>query len=181
VRVSSDLQDVENSIARQTRACREWAERNGHAILDHLIFIDEEKSGSSVLARSAFQRLLTMLQGRGSLPFDAVLVDEDSRLERGGVLGQLAAMFQARHVHLISVDAGRDLTQDDQRLLNHIKSAMNEEYLHELSRRTREGQASMVLKGFHAGGRIFGYHLIPEWPPEIPPENRPGRRAPGSR
>ncbi len=167
-RVSSDKQDVANSLDRQLRACREWAERNGHRLLDSPRFVDEAKSGASLVARPALQRLLSALRAPGALPFDAVVVDDDSRLDRGGVLAQLAATFQARGVRLYAVDTGRDLTDDSQRLLNHVKAAMNEEYLHELGRRTRNGIASKVLRGYHGGGKVYGYRLGPEWPDSVP-------------
>lgn len=171
-RVSSDKQDVENSLARQLRACSEWARANGHVVISELVFIDEARSGASTLARPAFQRLLESLRGRGPLPFDAVLIDDDSRLDRGGKMAQIVEAFQVRRVRLISVDNGRDLTNESERLLVHVKSGLNEHYLHELARRTRNGLASKVLHGHHAGGKVFGYRLVPEWPADLPLEKR---------
>ena len=171
-RVSSDRQDVENSLDRQLRACREWAERNGHVLLEDLAFIDEARSGASTLARPAFQRLLGALRTRLPLPFDAVLLDDDSRLDRGGKMAGIVEAFQVRGVRLITVDSGRDLTEESERLLVHVKSGLNEHYLHELARRTRNGLASKVLHGFHAGGRTYGYRLVPVWPEGVAPERR---------
>ncbi len=174
-RVSSDRQDVENSLDRQLRACREWAERGGHRITE--VFTDEAQrgrpmSGASMLARPAFQRLLGMLRGREPLPFDALLVDDDSRLDRGGRLAEVVSAFQARGVRLIPVDSGRDLTDEGERLLVHVKSGLNEHYLAELARRVRNGLAAKVVKGYHAGGKVFGYRLVPIWPEGLPPEKR---------
>ncbi|HEY6004616.1 MAG TPA: recombinase family protein [Anaeromyxobacter sp.] len=131
--------------------------------------------------RPAFQRLLGLLRDPAPPPFDAVLVDDDSRLDRGGVLAQLAGTFRARGVRLISVDSGPDLTQEDPRLLNHVRAAMNEENIYELSRRTRAGLASKVLHGFHAGARTYGYRLVPEWPEGLPPEKRDRENRIGTR
>jgi site-specific DNA recombinase len=178
-RVSSDRQDVENSLDRQHRACREWTERNGHQPAE--VFTDEAKSGASMLARPAFQRLLSLLRSRDPLPFDAVLVDDDSRLDRGGHMASIVEAFQARRVRLISVDSGRDLTDENERLLVHVKSGLNEHYLHELARRTREGLKSKVLHGYHAGGRIYGYRLRQEWPPGLAPEQRRADNKIGTR
>jgi len=171
-RVSTDKQDVENSFDRQLRACQAWADRGGHVLLAEPRFVDEAKSGASMVGRPALQRLLALLRNRDRPPFDAVVVDDDSRLDRGGNLAQLAAMFRELGVRLISVDDGRDLTSENARLLNHVRVAMNEEYLHELARRTRNGIASKVLRGYHGGGKVYGYTLIPEWPEGLPPERR---------
>lgn len=181
-RVSSDMQDVENSLGRQERACRAWADKSGHVVLDGQIYIDEAKSGASMLARPAFQKLLSMLRGREPLPFDCVLVDDDSRLDRGGHMAAIVEAFTVRGVALVAVDSGRDMTDENERLLVHVKSGLNEHYLHELARRTREGLASKVLHGFHAGGRTYGYRLMPEWPEGLPivkrdRDNRLGTRV----
>lgn len=180
-RVSSDKQDVENSLDRQLRACRAWAEKNGHVAPEDLVFIDEARSGASTLARPAFLRLMEALRRGGRLPFDAVLVDDDSRLDRGGRMAEIVEAFQVRGVRLIPVDSGRDLTDENERLLVHVKSGLNEHYLHELARRTRNGLASRVLHGYHAGGRIYGYQLRPEWPADLPPERRERENRLGTR
>src|SRR5204863_9918611 len=147
-RVSSDKQDVENSMDRQLEACESWAARNGHQFLgEPYIYRDEAKSGSSMLARSGLQDLLDVLRGRGDLPFDAVLVDDDSRLDRGGNLVEIAKTFQARGMRLIPVDTGRDLTSESERLGAHIKYGKNDHYLLDLQRRTRNGNESNVQNG----------------------------------
>lgn len=172
LRVSSDLQDVENSKDRQLRACREWAARNDATIPEHLIFVDEARSATSTIARPAFQRILDAVRRRGAVPFDVLLVDDDSRLDRGGKLAELTEVFQSRGVKLIVADSGRDITSDDERLLVHVKSGLNEQYIRELSRRTRNGIAARVLHGFHSGGKVYGYRLVPLWPEGLAPERR---------
>ena len=77
-RVSSELQDTQNSLARQLAACRAWATANHAEIADEHIYCDEAVSGVSLLARPALQRLLQQLGRRGSPPWDVVLVDDDS-------------------------------------------------------------------------------------------------------
>ena len=181
-RVSSDKQDVENSMDRQREACENWAARNGHEFLgEPHIYKDEAKSGASMLARSGFQDLLDVLRKSDKPPFDAVLVDDDSRLDRSGRLVEIAKTFQARGVQLIPVDTGRDLTSESERLGAHMKSGMNEQYLLDLSRRTRNGIASKVRNGFHGGGKVFGYRLVPEWPAGITAEKRERENRTGTR
>jgi DNA invertase Pin-like site-specific DNA recombinase len=170
-RVSSDRQDVENSLDRQVHACRKWAAQYGHRIVDP-VYTDEAISGSTTLGRPALQRLLAILSARAPLPFDAVLVDDDSRLDRGGKLASLVEAFQSRGVALVAVDSGRDMTAEGEQLLNHVKAGLNEHYIHEIARRTRNGIASKVRHGYHGGGTIYGYRLIPEWPEGLAPQSR---------
>jgi DNA invertase Pin-like site-specific DNA recombinase len=160
-RVSSDLQDVENSITRQVEACRKWAERNGHTIAKDHTYQDEAKSGSSSLARPAFQELWSVLRSHAPLPFDAILVDDTSRLDRSGELREIARTLEALQVKLIDVSSGTDLTEEERRSTCHLKAAISEQYLLDLSRRTRGGLIAKVRQGLHAGGRIYGYDLVP--------------------
>lgn len=171
-RVSSELQDVENSISRQLEACRSWIARNEYAEAEGHVYIDEAMSGSSLLARPQFSQLFDMIQRGGSIPFDALVVDDDSRLDRGGKLAMIAEAFAARGVRIYSADGGADLTDEHQQLLVHVKAGMNSEYLRELARRTRSGQRAKFSRGFHTGGRLFGYSFRSVWPEGLPSDQR---------
>jgi DNA invertase Pin-like site-specific DNA recombinase len=159
IRVSSDKQDVRNSVARQRAACRTWAAAHGSTILQE--FVDEAISGGQ-LGRPGLQAVLSALRKRGPAPWDALLIDDASRLDRGGHLAELVRLFASRSVQLISVDTGRDLASDDERLMVHVQAGLSEHYLHELGRRTRAGLAQRALKGYWTGGRVYGYRLVKE-------------------
>lgn len=180
-RVSSELQDTENSIARQLAACRAWASAHAGAIAHEHIYTDEAISGAVMLARAGLQRLLRDLAAPGRPPWDAVLVDDASRLDRGGHLAELVRLFAARGVQLVAVDRGRDLTDEHERLLVHVEAGMAEHYLAELGRRARAGMASKVVRGWHVTGPVYGYRLTPVWPEGIPAEQRSRDNRDGTR
>lgn len=158
LRVSTDRQDVRNSVARQFAACRTWAAANGASVLEEHVYRDEVISGST-LARPGLQRILKLLRAKAAPPFDALLVDDSSRLDRGGNLAELVRLFADRDVQLIAVDSGRDLTGEDEELLVHVKAGLDSHYLREIARRTRAGLAQRALRGFWTGGTVYGYKL----------------------
>ena len=159
IRVSSDKQDVRNSVARQRAACRTWAAAHGATIVAE--YVDEAISGGQ-LGRPGLQNVLAVLRKRGPTPWEALLIDDASRLDRGGHLAELVRLFASRSVQLIAVDSGRDLASDDERLMVHVQAGLSEHYLHELGRRTRAGLAQRALKGYWTGGRVYGYRLVRE-------------------
>lgn len=180
-RVSSELQDTKNSIEGQIQSCRTLAQRNEWHILDNHIYIDEARSGSSAYARPEFQRLFDVLRDPSPPPFSVLLVDDDSRLDRGGQLVNIVEAFESRGVAVMCADTGIALTHESQKLLCHVKAGMNQEYLRDLARKTRRGQRAKFLAGFHAGGRIYGYDLVPEWPAGLPTDQRSADNRLGTR
>jgi site-specific DNA recombinase len=180
-RFSTDKQDAQNSIGRQLDACRRWAQANGFTVLEEHIYCDEAMSGASFVTRPALQRLLGFLGGRGPVPFDALLVDDSSRLDRGGKLASLVEMFQARGCKLVSVADGRDLAADEDQLLVHVKAGIDSHYVAEVARRTREGMRRKARSGFHVGGTCYGFRFIREWPESIPADRRERDNATGTR
>ena len=77
-RVSSDKQDVDLSISAQLKALREYATRNGYAIVRE--FVDEVESGRTS-QRPAFREMVAMAR-RHPKPFDVILVWKYSRFAR---------------------------------------------------------------------------------------------------
>ena len=78
-RYSTDKQNP-LSIDDQVRKCREFAQRQGWDVLDGRIYCDEAITGASD-ERTGLQRLLDAATS-SSHPFDAILVDDTSRLSR---------------------------------------------------------------------------------------------------
>ena len=158
LRVSTDKQDVRNSVARQIAACRAWAASHDVEIVDEHIYQDEEISGST-LARPGVQRIIHILTGAAPPPFDAVLIDDSSRLDRSGNLAALVRLFVDRDVKLIDMESGRDLTDEDEELLVHVKAGLDARDLKVIARRTRAGLAQRALRGFWTGGTVYGYRF----------------------
>ena len=77
-RVSSDNQDVENSVDAQVAKCREWGGRNGYVIVR--VFIDRARSGRAS-NRPDFQEMLDVA-GNSDCDFQTVLVWRFSRFYR---------------------------------------------------------------------------------------------------
>lgn len=97
--------------------------------------------------RPGWQRLLRALGSRGPVPWEAVIADDASRIDRGGALAQVAQLFAARNVALIAADSGRDLSSEDERLLVHVSAGLSEHYVAELARRTRAGLRERAAAG----------------------------------
>ena len=78
-RVSTDKQS-QLSTADQIRKCREWATVHGFAVNDEHIYVDEAVSGVG-FDRAALGRMMAAATS-AERPFDAILVDDTSRLSR---------------------------------------------------------------------------------------------------
>lgn len=78
-RYSSDRQSPE-SIEDQLRKCREFAAKEGGEVLADHVYKDEELSGAGA-DRPGWVKLLKAIAER-PCPFDALLVDDTSRLSR---------------------------------------------------------------------------------------------------
>ncbi|MCX6006852.1 MAG: recombinase family protein, partial [Chloroflexi bacterium] len=77
-RVSSEKQDVDNSISAQLRALREFAVRNDYEVV--MEFVDEAESGRTS-ARPQFLRMVAIAKRSPKL-FDTILVWKYSRFAR---------------------------------------------------------------------------------------------------
>ena len=78
VRVSSDKQDVDLSVAGQLRALREYAARNACKVVEE--FVDEAESGRTA-HRPVFQRMVRQARFKPP-PFESILVWKLSRFAR---------------------------------------------------------------------------------------------------
>lgn len=77
-RVSSDAQDVNNSIEAQIAECQEFAERNNITIVK--IYVDEAETGL-VSSRPQFQEMMHDGTAKAK-PFDVIIVWKFSRFSR---------------------------------------------------------------------------------------------------
>ena len=77
-RVSSDLQDVDLSVAAQLRALRDYAEKNDYVVARE--YVDEAESGR-VANRPQFSKMLDAASGADA-PFEEILVWKFSRFTR---------------------------------------------------------------------------------------------------
>lgn len=151
----------EASIDDQYRVCEEYCTRqDGWNIVQR--YGDKAISGATT-DRAAYQQMLKDAQGH---LFEVVLVHDFSRLSRDSVETEQA---RRRLVHwgvrLIGVSDGIDTANEGHELMSGFKGIMNQQFLKDLAKHTRKGMIGQVLKGYHGGGRSYGYRLVPEYDP----------------
>ena len=157
-RFSSENQR-EQSIDDQVRVCREFAKRDGITVLEEHIYCDEAQSGS-IRARAGLEALKKAAEAK---QFDALLVDDSSRLSRDNQhFNTLLCLFQYWGVSLISVGDGLDMREEHAKVAYQFRGIINELYLTDLKKKTHRGQMGQVLRGFAVGAKGYGYTSVAE-------------------
>ncbi|SLM48423.1 Site-specific recombinases [Nitrospira japonica] len=151
----------EASIEDQFRNCEQYSQRENQWTVIYRYF-DKAISGATH-HRESYQQMLKDAQ---AACFDVLLVDDLSRLSRDQVETE---MVRRRLVYwgirLIGVSDGIDTAKRGHKVIANFKGMMNEVFLDDLRDKTRRGMVGQVLKGYHGGGRIFGYRLVPQLHP----------------
>jgi DNA invertase Pin-like site-specific DNA recombinase len=161
-RYSSDNQR-EASIEDQRRVVKRWAERLGHeSVAD---FSDSATSGASLQRLARLQAALRAACTRPA-PFDALVVDQLSRLSRDvGDTDAIIKRLRFFGVRVIAVSDGLDTGDENTKISVTVKSLVNELYLDDLRKSTKRGLEGRFLKGFSTGGRTWGYRSEPVYDP----------------
>jgi site-specific DNA recombinase len=158
-RFSSDRQSP-TSISDQIRKCRDYAARQpSWFVLDQHIYSDEAISGAST-EREGLQKLLAAA-GAPSRPFDCILIDDTSRLTRK--LADALNLYERltfAGVRLVAVSQGVDSESSQAELLIGVHGLIDAVYWRELGQKTHRGMQGLALRGFHTGGRCFGYKSV---------------------
>jgi site-specific DNA recombinase len=153
-RYSSDLQD-ERSIADQVALCREYAKRHGHVVVT--VYEDASSSGASVHGRPGIQRLLADAEKHA---FDIMLAESMSRIGRDqedrAVIRKRLAFCGAA----IATPTDGVVTP----LVDGIRAVIDSQQLEDLKHHTRRGMRGRVQEGRSAGGRTYGYSVLPPEP-----------------
>lgn len=156
-RYSSDKQS-EDSTEAQTRACKEYAARNGLSVTG--IYSDEAISGkgSKTALRREYQRLLRDAE-KGL--FTTVLIHKYDRVARSlAEHVKLESRLQAYNIRLIAVaqDFGGS---NEAMIMRALMWTLSEYYNLNLADETRKGLKEVALKGLHTGGVApFGYDVV---------------------
>src|SRR5882762_6456629 len=152
-RYSTDKQDA-RSIEDQVRRCRAQAEARSLRIVSE--YKDAAQSGATML-RAGMQRMLAAARTK-PLPFDAVLVDDLSRLSRD--LGQawqiIFGDLLSVGVRVIDCNTGMASDGAGARLTFGAMALVNDTFLQLVRTETHRGLEGRALAGFHTGGRCFG-------------------------
>ena len=143
-RFSSHSQ-TEQSIEGQLKVCREYAEANGHIIVDE--YIDRAQSGTTD-NRTEFQR---MIADSSKHTFDAVLVYQLDRFARNRYDSAInKEKLRKNGVRVIS--ARENITDDASGvLIEGVLESMAEYYSAELSQKIRRGMAINAEKCLSTG------------------------------
>jgi site-specific DNA recombinase len=154
-RVSTDMQS-RSSIDDQIRKCRQYAESNCLRILDEHIYRDEALSGVGA-DRPGLNRLLERAFSV-TPPFTVILVDDTSRLSRA-TEDALTILKRLRFVGVKFIAVSQGISSDDEEseTLITVHGLVDSMYVRELAKKTHRGMEGLALRGFHTGGRIFGY------------------------
>ena len=158
-RYSSEKQNAA-STDDQIRKCREFAARKGWTVSEEHIYVDAAISGATA-NRDALTRMMTAAAVI-SPQFDCLLVDDSSRLSRDlGDSDRIIKRLKFYGLKVCFVSQGFDSESESAGMLAAIFGGINEQYLVDLSKKTRRGVEGRALKGFHTGGRVFGYRRVP--------------------
>jgi site-specific DNA recombinase len=157
VRVSSDRQDVDLSVAAQLKALREYAAKNGHSVVRE--FIDEAESGRTSY-RPQFRQMIAMARQMDK-PFDLILVYKYSRFTRNREDSIVyKALLKKSGVQLFSIT---EPVEDSAmgRFMQAIIECLDEFYSENLSEEVIRGMRESASRGFYLCSRApYGYHRI---------------------
>ncbi len=156
-RYSSDLQDA-RSIDGQFAALRAEAAKQGWQIV--VEESDEEISGWSMVNRPGVQRLLSLARdGR----IDVVMSEALDRIARDlGDSETIRKRLEFCGVELFTLSEGRV-----EMIHTALKGFMNAQFIVELGRKTKRGQALNISEGRSAGGKTYGYAPVKGEPGQL--------------
>ena len=159
-RYSSDLQR-ETSIDDQIAVARDYADRQGWTVADADIYRDRGVSGASLDGRPGIAALLTAA-ATAPPAFEVVLVDDTSRLARDTADAiRVVQQLTFCGVRVVFISQGLDTASDQAETLVAVHGVVDQLYIRELKHKIRRGLAGQQERGFHTGGRTYGYRTVP--------------------
>ena len=156
-RVSSDRQDVDNSVAAQLRALRDYAEKNGYMVVGE--YVDEAESGR-VADRPEFRKMLDEA-AKPKAPFKEILVWKFSRFTRKREHAvAFKSMLRRKGIRVVSITEQAEDTATG-RLLEGIIESVDEFYSENLAQEVLRGMREAASRGFWVGSKApYGYHRV---------------------
>ena len=155
-RVSSDAQDVNNSIEAQISECKRYAARNKMVVV--AIYVDEAESGTSD-NRPQFQQMVSDGTSREK-PFEVVLVWKFSRFSRSRVDNPIyKSRLKRRGVRIVSINEPTDDSPAGQ-FMEGIIEEVDAFYSANLGQEVRNGKRQLAERGYYPGSKApYGYRL----------------------
>ncbi len=156
-RVSSDRQDVDNSVAAQLRALNDYAEKNGYMVVRQ--YVDEAESGR-VADRPEFRKMLDEA-AKPEAPFKEILVWKFSRFTRKREHAvAFKSMLRRKGIRVVSITEQAEDTATG-RLLEGIIESVDEFYSENLAQEVTRGMREAASRGFWmSSGAPFGYNRV---------------------
>ena len=156
-RVSSDRQDVDLSVAAQLRALREYADKNGYAVVRE--YVDEAESGR-VANRPQFRRMIEEAS-RTKAPFREILVWKFSRFTRKREHAvAFKSMLRRKGIRVVSITEQAEDTATG-RLLEGIIESVDEFYSENLAQEVMRGMREAASRGFWVSPKApYGYRKV---------------------
>jgi site-specific DNA recombinase len=156
-RFSTDLQ-TEKSIEDQIALCRTAAARDGLSVIG--TYQDSAASGASLHGRPGLQRLLADARAKG---FDVLLVEAFDRIARRQADSH--GIYVLLTFLEIEIRAVHDGVADP--VTFGLRAMVAQMQRDDGAKKVRRGMAGVVREGRHAGGRAYGYALVPGKPGEL--------------
>ena len=156
VRVSSDSQDINNSVEAQIAECEAFAKRYNFIVIK--IYIDEAETGLAS-KRPQFQEMVYDTLSNEK-PYDAILVWKFSRFSRDKLDNALYKnRLRKRGVRIISIKEAIDNSPAGQMMETMIEG-MDAFYSANLSQDVRRGQRQLAARGYYPGNvPPYGYKI----------------------
>ena len=157
----SGVGDDQKSVARQVDHARAFASRNGWAVSDAHVYVDDGISGAEFEKRPGFQRLLGALAPKPR--FDVLVMSEESRLGRESIeTGRAFKQIVRAGVRVFVYLDGRELTLDSpaDKFMLSAKSFASETERDMARKRTYDAMRAKAAACHVTGGRVFGYRNV---------------------
>lgn len=150
-RYSSDRQN-ESSVADQIALCTRHAAQRGWSVVN--VFSDAAISGSAMANRPG---LLDAMAAAERGEFDVLLTEDEDRLARNlEHMAHVANRLEDAGVQIWTLGSGQVGTM-------HVafKGMMAQDYIKNLSRKTKRGMHANAEKGLATGSKLYGYVSAP--------------------
>jgi len=155
-RVSSTLQDIENSIQAQVRACREYAQKHEYSIFN--IYIDEARSGRNE-NRPGFQQMIKDAKGK---KFQIILADKLDRFSRDVIDTAVnIKLLKDLGIEICFVSQLGSIDTPIMEMVSNIMAAINKFYVDNMVTEIKKGQKQAIISGYLGHGCIpYGYTSV---------------------
>lgn len=155
VRVSTDKQLDNTSIAKQTEEIKRYCDSNGITLIH--IFDEGAKSGKSVNNREAFKAMYAFIMDKAN-KIDCVVVYDSDRISRDNLE---ALYFYKRlndaKVRLICIADNIDTSDPRSKVLYQMMSLIADWERDMIIGRTSSGMEKRASEGLFNGGVVYGY------------------------